>query len=902
MKKIQNTLANTALPPSFSRLRVMMALFGSSVLASTMPIMADASSLIPDEPSIEVHLEALDALRSNAQFGFQPANAGANIAAQNGAPFAVGESVQKPSYARTKPRYNPSYKVPSKTLAQTKAAPVKPAPKIAQATPIAQPVISSQSAPESPVEHVLAAPNSTPKLPPPPPLRSAENKVSNDLQPIALPTAKQNVAHAQEDKTPTSAVAALTQATQPNLVPLPEKTPLIPSASVPEKTVADISNTKNTLADTALAAKPSTTAAAPSISQLDFSQLGKPVAPAAEPSAALIAKQKTDIEHVDADADTDAVAPLVNAPAAQNTEVASLPTLPVLQKLPAEKPSIDLQKTPEAKKEIEQNSPRVLSENQSTDLPALPVPVSPVLVADNASKDVLNNHKPQAPDPALKNLSDRINNLFVKTPDKQGVVSDKTAITGPLQNLPELPKDIEPERRLAKKPKQLSLAEVNRLDPPESLSQKDPFGLPAAIPALPDTSATTKPVISDKPVAISAPKPSVVDALSKAVANAPTIANTPDLTQTIAPVKIEPGTPKLDFSALKPPVQSVQSSGATSSQKLSSVAPQTLEKKTASIVPVTVPGAPIVKPNADKAVLPTIPNAPARAVSSSDDLASLLPPPAKSNAPASANTLPNLSAITNRSADVSGTNSSLPSLASITGDTGRSSLDIVRDEQGVRTTSLAPPASLPISGSASVSTLSATSDYPKVTRGEKKAEVQAPVPVPLAQKSVPPLLPESKAVEEKAKPVINTTVVNSPAVPKFESVDAQSVDKAPSILQASAPKPASIARASEAPAAKVVSAKLSIPFEKDKVDVQQTMQSQIANVASSVKSNGKNVRIVAYASGKADETSAARRVSLSRALQVRAALISKGVDPMKITVQALGNTGNNGDRADILVN
>jgi outer membrane protein OmpA-like peptidoglycan-associated protein len=64
------------------------------------------------------------------------------------------------------------------------------------------------------------------------------------------------------------------------------------------------------------------------------------------------------------------------------------------------------------------------------------------------------------------------------------------------------------------------------------------------------------------------------------------------------------------------------------------------------------------------------------------------------------------------------------------------------------------------------------------------------------------------------------------------------------------------------------------------------------------------IELVAYASGSAEQASEARRVSLARAISVRAYLIEKGVDSKRFEVRALGNRTDTAaaaaDRVDIL--
>jgi len=58
------------------------------------------------------------------------------------------------------------------------------------------------------------------------------------------------------------------------------------------------------------------------------------------------------------------------------------------------------------------------------------------------------------------------------------------------------------------------------------------------------------------------------------------------------------------------------------------------------------------------------------------------------------------------------------------------------------------------------------------------------------------------------------------------------------------------------------------------------------------------VQLVAHASGGIDQAMEARRVSLARAIAIRAYLIAKGVAHLRVDVRALGNRGDQGPAAD----
>jgi hypothetical protein len=58
------------------------------------------------------------------------------------------------------------------------------------------------------------------------------------------------------------------------------------------------------------------------------------------------------------------------------------------------------------------------------------------------------------------------------------------------------------------------------------------------------------------------------------------------------------------------------------------------------------------------------------------------------------------------------------------------------------------------------------------------------------------------------------------------------------------------------------------------------------------------LQLISHATGGADDAMEARRVSLARAVAVRAYLIDKGVRSLRIDVRALGNRADKGPVAD----
>jgi outer membrane protein OmpA-like peptidoglycan-associated protein len=58
------------------------------------------------------------------------------------------------------------------------------------------------------------------------------------------------------------------------------------------------------------------------------------------------------------------------------------------------------------------------------------------------------------------------------------------------------------------------------------------------------------------------------------------------------------------------------------------------------------------------------------------------------------------------------------------------------------------------------------------------------------------------------------------------------------------------------------------------------------------------VELISHATGPAEDAMEARRVSLARAVAVRAYLVEKGVKSLRIDVRALGNRADSGSVAD----
>ena len=93
-------------------------------------------------------------------------------------------------------------------------------------------------------------------------------------------------------------------------------------------------------------------------------------------------------------------------------------------------------------------------------------------------------------------------------------------------------------------------------------------------------------------------------------------------------------------------------------------------------------------------------------------------------------------------------------------------------------------------------------------------------------------------------------------------------------------------------------------FEEGKTDLTPADETAIRELARSIPTPAaSSVNVVAYAAGKPDDPSTARRVSLSRGIAVRSVLLASGVPSAQIYVRAMGAAASDGpaDRVELTV-
>ncbi len=184
------------------------------------------------------------------------------------------------------------------------------------------------------------------------------------------------------------------------------------------------------------------------------------------------------------------------------------------------------------------------------------------------------------------------------------------------------------------------------------------------------------------------------------------------------------------------------------------------------------------------------------------------------------------------------------------------------------------------------------------------------LPPPGPRAPLAPLAPPPPTVEKPTipAPTVATRTTDRPKAPVAKP--AAPTTEEPKAPVARPPAPTKPERKTAAlPPAKGVAepatgAMLRFEFSGDSAALPNDATGQLEALAERLlRSDSLRVQVKAYAGGSADSVSAARRLSLSRALAVRAFLMDQGVRSTRIDVRALGNRSEGGppERVDIVV-
>jgi outer membrane protein OmpA-like peptidoglycan-associated protein len=181
-----------------------------------------------------------------------------------------------------------------------------------------------------------------------------------------------------------------------------------------------------------------------------------------------------------------------------------------------------------------------------------------------------------------------------------------------------------------------------------------------------------------------------------------------------------------------------------------------------------------------------------------------------------------------------------------------------------------------------------------------------PLPAPAAKPAPRILKPAAKPKQEAmprqtaktAPPAAPATVTAPPAEDMMQDESALSAHEEDVTPPKEEPE-----KETKAPAAVPAKEDLSLDFSGTDCDITPEIAQKLAGVAAQMKENEElRLQVRAYATGEEGNRSSARRISLSRALSVRAWLMDNGIKPSRIDVRALGAETDTGqlDRADLV--
>lgn len=123
------------------------------------------------------------------------------------------------------------------------------------------------------------------------------------------------------------------------------------------------------------------------------------------------------------------------------------------------------------------------------------------------------------------------------------------------------------------------------------------------------------------------------------------------------------------------------------------------------------------------------------------------------------------------------------------------------------------------------------------------------------------------------------------------------------IEQPATPPPSTVVPA-PAPSPRPLPPPVRLVFDTGQTDLTPANEAAIRDLAQEIPApDTSSVNVVAYAAGKPDDASTARRLSLSRGMAVRSVLLASGVPSAQIYVRALGSAATDGpaDRVELVV-
>lgn len=182
-----------------------------------------------------------------------------------------------------------------------------------------------------------------------------------------------------------------------------------------------------------------------------------------------------------------------------------------------------------------------------------------------------------------------------------------------------------------------------------------------------------------------------------------------------------------------------------------------------------------------------------------------------------------------------------------------------------------------------------------------KPRVATQTPPPAEAPASPTQASPAQAAPAQAAPAPAATAEQQAPLPIVTppAADIQPVPPPPVASSAPPPPPVSDTATTRA---EPLQAGIQVLFDATTTDLSPSSLAAIKSFAATAPAaDSVSFNVLAYAAGKTDDPSVARRLSLSRALAVRSALVAEGVASTRIYVRALGSQTGGGppDRVDL---
>jgi outer membrane protein OmpA-like peptidoglycan-associated protein len=199
--------------------------------------------------------------------------------------------------------------------------------------------------------------------------------------------------------------------------------------------------------------------------------------------------------------------------------------------------------------------------------------------------------------------------------------------------------------------------------------------------------------------------------------------------------------------------------------------------------------------------------------------------------------------------------------------------------------------------------LQALPDHPTATRPSHSPSSVAPGKPPVAVNNPPVVRSKPPVATQEPAPAPPAPQPAMPEnVPQTAAINPIAPPEPPA---GSPPPPPPPVSEKAATTAAPTTAGLRLTFAPEQSDLSPASIDSVKQLTASVPPGDETTfNVQAYAPGKADDPSTARRISLSRAMAVRSALVADGVPSARIFVRALGEQYGDGppDRVDVGVN